>query len=322
MIVRQIIAIVILVFFAACAATIHAPAMASLKPLANPAGDAGLGHAVPPYAIDAYDISSGARVPGKTLEERIAFVQSRAQYAVDSEEGESSLRFEVNGVRFRVFLSHVVFDSESRYRFEIAPDDGDPCLTMSIDSHLRGQTGVMNASADCPFFPSQRSGIGNLTLSIIDKICSTFGAVSNELEDVAALECAGADGGASLAALHIMRTGETWYENHQYIPSGYDGAPITSERREEMDKHRRTLMTTTMRELPPTALERISSDAGTADSMMSDVLLRVWQENCTDYIAIVTALAAEHSDIGAAFTYFNENRMPPMLKRYSEPLGR
>lgn len=42
MILRQVIAIVIIVFFAACAATIHAPAMASLKPLANPAGDAGL----------------------------------------------------------------------------------------------------------------------------------------------------------------------------------------------------------------------------------------------------------------------------------------
>ncbi len=265
------------------------------------------------YKTDAFDISSGLPLPGETLGDKINLLKERAQYGVESD-GETFLRLQVDGVRFRVGLSTLVRGSGPQYRLRIGTDNDVTCLSMHIGLDFKSDTADIRSNARCPFYPVPKSKMGDLILTIADKLCGTLGVVSNEVFDVSTISCGASGGNVSLGLLHILRDGQTWYENHAYVPTEFDGSALSEDRVTELKKNRNLLATATVRDLVGTApFERFSEhDAKSLDTKLSTLLLESWKENCGKYMRIVADVSDEPSDIGAAFRFF----IPTMIKTY------
>lgn len=221
---------------ASCGSPMRPRSASRPAPLVNPAPAAtpappatyAPGATAPPaYDASAFDISGRARLPGATLADRIAYLKAHAAYAPGPTSDETYLRLRVDGVSFRATLGEFS-EPTPQFRLIIASDNGDECLWLALASDRASKVEYLSSARTCPFYPMPEKKMGDYILTVIDKLCLSLGIPRSILRDRSHVPCSSVDGEVSLAALQVMKTGKTWYENRAYVVSGSLEEPTSS----------------------------------------------------------------------------------------------
>jgi hypothetical protein len=274
-----------------------------------------------------YDLTSGTLISRKNIDERIEYILSNSHKI-----GAHDYEMEIDNIRFLLKISKDI----RKWRVEMPSTDFmiHHCLIWSINPI--DNTGVISTinGNGCHFTPEQSKGIGNLLLKVVDNFSTSVGIKKNSLEDASTITCED-HRTTSLAFLHFLKNGKSWYESKGYTfrpsPRPGDKGAYSQSMKDYLDARNYVAslhFQDIELQLHPTNDPNIyqkndwwtpleSYKHAHPIGLLKDFLLDLWEENCKIYIKMTSEFPPAFKHLHFAFKIL-ESPYLPMEKFYPE----